>query len=242
MEGPFYRLAIADLAARNEQGTRRLRVSCNFQVCKRMQLTVKGKQIDVGDALRAHVADALSVIFDKYFGEPIEATVQFSREAHLIKVHISVHVGRGILLQSEAGADAPYPAFDLAADLIAKRMRRYKRRLRDHHRYAAPETLPAQQYILANETEDESGNEGGGQPVIVAEMAEPIHTLSVSEAVMRMDLANINALLFRNSGHGGLNMVYRRNDGNIGWVDPSGNGQGLEGKPSLKTKTSEMAE
>ena len=207
-----------------------------------MQLTVKGKQIDVGDALRAHVADALGVIFDKYFGDPIEAAVQFSREAHLIKVHISVHVGRGILLQSEAGADAPYPAFDMAADLIAKRMRRYKRRLRDHHRYATPETLPAQQYILADKTDDEAGNDGEGQPVIVAEMAEPIHTLSVSEAVMRMDLANVNALLFRNSGHGGLNMVYRRNDGNIGWVDPSGNGESTLGMTILKAKAGEMAE
>lgn len=189
-----------------------------------MQLTVRGKQIDVGDALRAHVGESLDNVVGKYFGRPIEATVVLSREAHLYRAQISVHVGRGILLQSEAEADAPYPAFDAAAEHVAKRLRRYKRRLRDHHRKDA-EAEPAQQYVLAPEAEDFVEGEDGAhyEPVVVAEMATQIPTLSVGEAVMRLDLSDAAALMFRNRAHGGLNMIYRRGDGNIGWVDPRGN-------------------
>lgn len=189
-----------------------------------MQLTVRGKQIDVGDALRAHVAESLDNVVGKYFGKPIEATVVLSREAHFYRAQISVHVGRGILLQSQADGDAPYAAFDAAAEHLAKRLRRYKRRLRDHHRRDG-EAEPAQQYVLAPLPEDHVEGEDGtdADPVIVAEMEAEILTLSVSEAVMRLDLSEAAALLFRNRGHGGLNMIYRRGDGNIGWVDPRGN-------------------
>ena len=99
-----------------------------------MQLTVKGRQLDVGQALRGHVEDSLNAVAAKYFTNPIEATVVFSREAHLYRSDVSVHVGRNILLQSNAAADSPYGAFDQAADRVAKRLRRYKRRLKDHHK------------------------------------------------------------------------------------------------------------
>src|SRR3990172_3403092 len=132
-----------------------------------MLLTVRGKQIDVGDALRAHAAESLNAVFAKYFGDPVEATVMLSREAHLYRAQISVHVGRGILLQSQADADAP-------------------------------------------EAAGGAKGEGSGQPVIVAELAMEIPTLSVGEAVMRLDLADGGAIMFRNRAHGGLNMVYRR--------------------------------
>lgn len=186
-----------------------------------MQLTVKGKQLDVGDALRTHVAESLSGIFDKYFGDPIEATVVLSREAHLYRAQVSVHVGRGILLQGQAAAEQPYAAYDGAADRVAKRLRRYKRRLRDHHR-SEIEMQRAQHYVLAPESEDgaEDAVEVDGKPAVIAEMASEVPTLSVSEAVMRLDLADEGAILFRNVAHGGLNMVYRRADGNVGWVDP----------------------
>ena len=212
-----------------------------------MHLSVKGKQLDVGDALRTHVDDSLTAIVGKYFGRPIEANVVFSREAHLFKADISVHVGRNILLQSNGEADEPYPAFDTAADKIAKRLRRYKRRLKDHHKHgdngaaevAALEPMPASQYILEAEPEeihidghDEDSHDGAvaepgahdghPPPVIIAEMTTAIDTLTVSEAVMRMDLAELPALMFRNRAHGGLNMIYRRHDGNVGWIDPKG--------------------
>jgi ribosomal subunit interface protein len=192
-----------------------------------MQLTVRGKQLDVGDALRAHVAEALDNVVSKYFGKPIEATVVLSREAHLYRAQISVHVGRGIQLQSEAEADAPYAAFDAAAGHVAKRLRRYKGRLRDHHRKAV-EGEPAQQYVLAPVAEDyvDHDDSPDAEPVVVAEMQTEIPTLSVSEAVMRLDLSEAAALMFRNGAHGGLNMIYRREDGNVGWVDPRGNRTG----------------
>jgi ribosomal subunit interface protein len=163
-------------------------------------------------------------LFDKYFGDAIEANVMLSREAHLYRAQIGAHIGRGIDMHSQADADTPYVAFDLAAAHLGKRLRRYKRRLRDHHRSETPIETGAQ-YILAGEDGDTepSAEANNGSPVIVAEMATKIPTLSVSEAVMRLDLQNGIAMMFRNSAHGELNMVYRRNDGTIGWVDPRGN-------------------
>jgi ribosomal subunit interface protein len=189
-----------------------------------MKLTVTGKQIDVGDALRQHVAESLESILEKYFGQAIDASVIFSREAYLLSVQLSIHIGRGIMLVSEAKANDPYPAFDEAAVRLAARLRRYKTRLRDHHRTEI-EAERANQYVIApGSDEAEAGDAeavpGDGGPLIVAEMTTEIPTLTVSEAVMWLDLASQSAMLFRNRAHGGLNMVYRRADGNFGWVDP----------------------
>ncbi len=187
-----------------------------------MNLTVKGKNIDVGEALRTHVAQALDHGIAKYFGNPIEATVTFSKQSHLFSADLSVHIGRGILVQAEASADQAYAAFDLAMDHLAKRLRRYKRRLRDHHR-SEMESFRASQYILAPEGEEEAETatiNGTEAPAVIAEMQTEIPTLTVGEAVMRLDLSDLQAMMFLNRAHGGLNMVYRRNDGNIGWVDP----------------------
>lgn len=205
-----------------------------------MHLTVKGKQLDVGDALRTHAGGVLKALVEKYFSDPIEANVVISRDAHLFTADISVHVGRNILLQSSAEATEPYPAFDAAIERLAKRLRRHKRRLRGRQRdsQATTVSLPATDYVLDAGVPDGHGDDGWpeppevgadtdgeddrAQPVVVAEMATTIDTLTVGEAVMRMDLADLPALMFRNRGHGGLNMVYRRPDGNVGWVDPKG--------------------
>src|SRR5689334_9200640 len=186
-----------------------------------MNLTVKGKNIDVGEALRTHVAQSLDHGIAKYFGNPIEATVTFSKQTHLFSADLSVHIGRGILVHAEESADQAYAAFDLAMDHLAKRMRRYKRRLRDHHR-AETQSFRAAQYILAPEAEEmETTSVNGNEaPAVIAEMQTEIPTLTVGEAVMRLDLSDLKAMMFTNRAHGGLNMVYRRNDGNIGWVDP----------------------
>ena len=193
---------------------------------RRMQLSVKGKQLNVGDALRSHVSDSLSHILDKYFGDAIEVDVTISRDGHMYRAVVAAHVGRGIQVQAQGDADQPYPAFDTAAEHLAKRLRRYKSRLRDHHKHSGPsvETLLAQQYILAADDERQAAeDEIEGKPAVVAEMTTEIASLTVSEAVMRMDLADQPALMFRNTSHGGLNMIYRRSDGNIGWIDPRGN-------------------
>jgi len=189
-----------------------------------MQVSVKGKQLDIGDALRAHIEQTLDHVLSKYFSSAIEATVTLSRNAHLYRAVLSAHVGRNIQLGAQGEANEPYIAFDAAADRLSKRLRRHKRRLRDHHKETSDqESLPAQQYILAGDSEDEEDSADRQQPTIVAEMATEIASLTVSEAVMRMDLAELPAMLFRNSAHGGLNMIYRRPDGNVGWVDPRGN-------------------
>jgi ribosomal subunit interface protein len=186
-----------------------------------MQLTVKGKQLDIGDALKSHVETSLLSVFGKYFGKPIEANVVLSREAHLYRAHIGVHIGRGLSMQSQADAEAPYTAFDAAADHLAKRLRRYKRRLRDHHRSEPPATEIGAQYILAADADidEPAAEDKNGAAVTIVESVE-IPTLSVEEAVMRLDLANEAAMMFRNRTHGEFNMVYRRSDGTIGWVDP----------------------
>ncbi|WP_445680222.1 ribosome hibernation-promoting factor, HPF/YfiA family [Radicibacter daui] len=190
-----------------------------------MQLTIRGKQIDVGDALRTHVSGALTEVANKYFNDPIEANVVFSREGHMFKCDVVIHVGKRILLQANAEANEPYPSFDGAAEKIGKRLRRYKRRLRDHHLNGADGVSPttAQYNVIESrdDLDDEAGEHADGAPVIIADMTTQVETLAVSDAVMRLDLGNLSALMFRNPAHGGLNMIYRRPDGNIGWVDPA---------------------
>ncbi len=207
-----------------------------------MQISVTGRQINVGDSLRGRVETNLADSVVKYFDHAIEGNVVFSREAQGVRVDISVHVGRGIMVQGHSQAENAHTAFDSALDRIAKRLRRHKRRLRDHHRdhkkIRTDDALQAQQYILSGEGEaedeavdnEESTIDGGEPgPVVIAEMTTRIDSLTVGEAVMRMDLADQPALIFRNSGHGGLNVIYRRTDGNIGWIDPEGNPGANEG-------------
>jgi ribosomal subunit interface protein len=188
-----------------------------------MNLTVNGKGIDVGEALRAHVAESLDRVLEKYFSNPIDATATFSKQGHLFKVQISVHVGRGILMQADGdGADA-YIAFDGASETVGKRLRRHKQRLRDHHREPTDDSYAAKYFVLADAESEETvpDAKGAASPAVIAEMEADIPTLTVSQAVMRLDLAGLAAMMFHNRAHGGLNMVYRRGDGNIGWVDPA---------------------
>jgi ribosomal subunit interface protein len=199
-----------------------------------MQLTVTGKQVEIGDALRAHVESSLNTILAKYFKTAIEAHVVVGRDAHLIRAEISLRIGRGIVVNAHASLDDPAAAFDAAAERVAKQMRRYKRRLRDHHAHAREVMEPVERMrdaVLAP-TDDEPDDDGGAEaetlatgraaaaPAVIAEISTELPRLTVGEAVMRMDLADLPVLLFRNRSHGELNLVYRRPDGNIGWVDP----------------------
>jgi ribosomal subunit interface protein len=203
-----------------------------------MQLTVTGKQVDVGGALRRHVEESLDALLGKYFRTAIEAHAVFAREAHLIRTDLSLHIGRGIMIKSGATAPDYYPAFDAAAERLAKQLRRYKRRLRDHHarlHNQAEDLETARAFVLApvnEEPESETIPDGEATaPVVIAEMSTELPRLTVSEAVMRMDLADAPVLLFRNRSHGELNVVYRRGDGNVGWIDPALEaGRGRDGK------------
>jgi len=184
-----------------------------------MQLTVKGKQLDVGDSLRGHVEEHLKHITTKYFRDPLEATVIFSKEKnHLFKADISIHVGGGIVVQTHHEDSDPYPAFDAAAKAAGTRLSKYKDKLRDH-RKSEPDTLAAAYTTFSSDDVEEA--EGGTGGAIIAEMETQILTLAVADAVMRLELGSMPALLFHNPKHGGLNMVYRRKDGNIGWIDPA---------------------
>ena len=192
-----------------------------------MHLSVKGKQLDVGDALRTHVGDSLNAIVGKYFGRPIEANVVFSREAHLFKADISVHVGRNILLQSNAEASEPYPAFDTAEDKIAKRLRRYKRRLKDrrgngksHNVVGSIESAPTFVDTVLSAPDSDADDDENGNPAVIAEATSSLVRMSVRDAVLQLDLTGAPVFVFRHANHGRVNFVYRRADGHIGWIDP----------------------
>jgi len=174
----------------------------------------------VGEALRSHVDERLQTGVTKYFPSTMDAHVVFSKEGQGYRADCSVHVGHGIQAQAKAEAGDIYQAFDHAAERLEKRLRRYKRRLRDHHgnERPTPDRLSAQNYVLAPESETEEAPEEF-QPVIVAEHTSDIHVRSVGEAVMQLDLAELPVLMFRNSGNGHLNVVYRRPDNHIGWID-----------------------
>lgn len=205
-----------------------------------MQLSVKGKQLDVGDSLRAHIQSQLTELVGKYFSSPIEAQVTLSKDAHLFRADISVHAGRGIQLQSTSSAADPYAAFDEAATRIAGRLRRYKKKLVDHHKQQRSEeqAVIANAFVLNAVHSDDAEGHAADHPVVVAEMTTPIESLTVGEAVMRLDLGDLPALMFRNRANGGLNMIYRRADGHIGWVDPAQTVAANKPHATAKTATS----
>jgi ribosomal subunit interface protein len=194
-----------------------------------MQITVSGKQLDLSDALRTRVWNHLDTIAEKYFDRAMDAQVTFGRARCFFTCDINVHAGRGLLLRAEGEAADANGAFDDAAEHIAKRLRRYRRRVNEHARDLANRERPemARQYVLRQEDTEQDGEPGGGKmngayATVIAEHPTEISRLSVDEAVMRMDLADQPAMMFRNSTTGALNVVYRRSDGNVGWIDPAG--------------------
>ena len=197
-----------------------------------MHITVSGKQVDLSDALRVRVEEHLDLIAGKYFDHAQEAHVTFGRARSFFTCDINVHAGRGLTLRGEGEAGDAHAAFDDAAEHIAKRLRRYRRRVNDHSRDLVNRADPeaGRRYVLrqededasaADETPDGSAAEASAYATVVAEAPTEISSLSVGEAVMRMDLADQQVLMFRNSTTGDLNVVYRRGDGHIGWIDPT---------------------
>lgn len=184
-----------------------------------MDVSIKGKGLNVGDALRSHIEEMIGMIVGKYFAHAVDASVTVSREASNFRADISVHPLRGVLVQAHALAGDAYLAFDAALERVGKQLRRYKRRLTNHtSRRNREEPMAALQYVMAPESGEEVPEEG--QPTIIAELSTVIESLSVGEAVMRMDLADAPVLMFRNRTSGAFNVIYRRSDGNIGWIDP----------------------
>ncbi len=189
-----------------------------------MEIRVSGHQIDTGEALRGHVEDRLSAVADKYFARAISAQVTFGKGPydHSFTCDIIAHVPQGIVLKGTGSASEAQPAFDQASSRIEKQLRRYNRRLKDRSAaHAAREAeVEASYTIFAPPIEEQEEEEPADNPPIVAETKVDIPDASVSDAVMILDLRNTNALLFRNTATDTLNMIYRRGDGTIGWVEP----------------------
>ncbi len=193
-----------------------------------MQLTVSGKQIDLSDALRVHVEQHLDVITNKYFDHALEALVTFGKARSFFTCGIQMHAGRGITVRGEGEAADARAAFDGAAAHIATRLRRYRRRVSEHARDAGGRAKPefGRQFILRADDGPEAEQQHASETealhaTVIAEADTTIETLSVRDAVMRMDLADQHVLMFRNRKNNHLNVVYRRSDGHIGWIDPS---------------------
>lgn len=182
---------------------------------------ITGKQVDVVQRLREHIHEMLDHLMSKYHLEPLEIHVVFEQRTQGVMSRIHVKLPHTVQVHGEGIGDNPYAAFDDMAHHIESRIRRYKKRLTDHHKsrdvsHAATEALS---YILAPEEHEEEDAQAD-TPVIIAEMRTEIPVLTVSEAVMRMDLEAAHVFVFRNKSHGHLNVVYRRSDQNIGWIDP----------------------
>jgi ribosomal subunit interface protein len=191
----------------------------------RMRVQVAGRHVDVGEALKVKINEDLGRTIEKYFARAGEALVTVERANSGFEVDCSLHLPSGILLQAEGHGGDAYSAFGDALEKMEKRVRRYKRRLKNHHntqKTAMPAEIAAA-YVLKSDEEEEAETAlppEDAKPLIIAETTVNLKTMTVSMAVMQLDLSEDPALLFRNAGTGGLNLVYRRKDGNVGWVDP----------------------
>ncbi|MEY1557012.1 ribosome-associated translation inhibitor RaiA [Yoonia sp. R2331] len=191
-----------------------------------MRYQISGKQIDIGEALQTHVQTELDDMLSKYAGRPTEATVVFSRSGHEYVCETVVHLSTGLTAQARAHEPEIYAAFDGSNEKMDKQLRRYKRRLKDHHRERSQpvELSDADSYILASTDESDEAEKTEATPLIVAEMETKIPSISVGEAVMQMEISDSSVVVFRNEKHNGINVVYKRDDGNIGWIDPRATG------------------
>jgi len=188
-----------------------------------MRYQISGKQIDIGEALQTHVKAELGEAVKKYAERPTDVHVVFSKSGHEFVCEATVHLSTGLTASATAHATDIYGSFDSCAAKMEKQLRRYKRRLKDHHRERSDpvELFGASSYILASESDSDAQEPESLQPMIIAEMQTKIANLSVGEAVMQMEISGSPVVVFRKEGKEGINVVYRRDDGNIGWIDPS---------------------
>ena len=186
-----------------------------------MQIKVTGKNLDIGAALRTHVEEKLNQLKQKYFEGTVHAHVTVEKQRSSFHTDCTLHLATGLKLQAHGSAAEAHPSFDAAANHLEKQLRRYKQRLKDHHKSRSEPVrqMEAASYVISAAPEDE--DEGAGlNPAVIAETETNVPELSVGEAVMQLEISSVSFVLFRNGGHGRMNVVYRRPDGNIGWVDP----------------------
>jgi ribosomal subunit interface protein len=188
-----------------------------------MDIVVSGHQIETGAALQEHASDRLNAVIEKYFSRAQASTVTFNKApANAFDCNIVLHVNNGLILKSNGRAQDAHIALDEAAAKIEKQLRRYKRRLKDHHEQANQAAMIEDAaYTVFAPAEDTESEEAADAPPVIAETRVDIPEVSVADAVMLLDLRHTGALFFKNAGTGRHNMVYRRDDGSIGWVEPA---------------------
>lgn len=190
-----------------------------------MDIRVSGHQLDTGEALQTYVADRLNAMVEKYFSRALSSQVTFGKGAHgSFTSDIVTHVNKGLILKSHGDAQDVHVSFDQAAEKLDKQLRRYKRRIQDRHSQVAQslaeEDAAYTVFAAPNGSGEGEDDAGIDAPPIIAETTADIPEASVADAVMMLDLRDTAALLFKNAGTGAHNMVYRRRDGSIGWVEP----------------------
>ena len=192
-----------------------------------MPFRVSGKNIDIGEALRTRVNARIAEATGKYFDGGFSGHVTIGKEGFGFRTECVIHLDSGVLLEAEATAADAYASAEQAALRIEKRLRRYKRRLKDHQSArgngdaaAEPGAINAPSYVIAAPEHESDEDVTEWNPVIIAETTTALKRQSVSEAVMELDMRGAAVVVFRHAGHGRINLVYRRADGHIGWIDP----------------------
>ena len=189
-----------------------------------MTIQVTGKNVDAGDAYKTYALDKISTVLEKYIGPEISGHVRLEKDKVGFRTNCSIRLRTGLLVEAHGEGGDAYSSADAAIERLEKRVRRYKRRLKSHHNGREQDTFgdeqPARDYTVQVSQEDEHETPAE-HPMIIAEAERGIRALTVSAAVMQLDLSENEFLVFRNAAHGGLNVVYRRPDGNIGWIDPT---------------------
>jgi len=190
-----------------------------------MTIQVTGKNIEVGDALQTYLTDRTRGVLEKYIGPEISGHIRVAKKHGLFQTSCSIRLMTGLLLESQGEAADAYASADAALERLDKRVRRYKRRLKDHHAKSARDLTNSEtfaiDYVVQPAEEEAETHNSSDDPLIIAEMKRSVTSLNVSEAVMQLDLTEEPFLVFRNSANSIINIVYRRSDGNIGWIDPS---------------------
>jgi ribosomal subunit interface protein len=191
-----------------------------------MTIQITGKNVDAGDAFKAYVSEKIDSVLGKYIGSDITSHIRLEKEKTQFRTACSIRLKSGLQLDAHGDGLTAYASADTALEHLEKRLRRHKRRIKNHHNGRPQMPIresSASDYTVQIDDEDDASTAAAkenGMPVVIAESERSIRELAVSEAVMQLDLSDGAFLLFRNAGHGGLNVVYRRQDGHIGWIDP----------------------
>ncbi len=185
-----------------------------------MALRVSGRHMDVGEAFRTRIEERLNEQVAKYFDGNFNGSVVVSKESARYCADVTLHLDSGVYFQATAESHDPESSFIAAMEKIEKRLRRYKRRLKDHKAGANTSREVAYTVMSAVPDEEEEVAEDFA-PAVIAETSMVVGTMSVANAVMELDRRDGPVVVFRNGASDNVNIVYRRADGNVGWIDPS---------------------